>query len=581
MREGAARFYELVDTTGQKWVANTLHPGPREYEALLGHALKEDRWLALTFRSDLRHKGSVASIEAIHLLATAPEKSAARSAAFARIFRDHAVLQRGQKLPVWGFAPPGQQLTVRFGDQSVETVADPSGAWQIELEPLEASFEPERLLLTGASGETLQVVEDLLVGEVWVLGGQSNIAWWLKSSDGGEAAAAQADYPWLRVFDPGWQLPDEPAADTAPGAKWTVCTPQTAGSISAIGFWFAESLHRDFEVPVGLVQTAVSGSYGESWVPREVLKAIAEARPRLDEYQAALEVLPQETERWKAEKASHEAAVAAARETGEKPPQPSYFVNKGPMGPDHYHRPYALFNGRIAPVAPFAARGVVWYQGEGNTQKHRAPYYDDILRGLLTSWRTVWNAPELPFIIVQLPRFVPGIHNDWPMVREIQFEVATQDPHTGLVTTIDLGDPKDIHPRDKELVAERVTRLAEALAYGQPGVATGPLLQSVSKRGETFQLTFSETGEGLRLSDGDTVKGFVFETETGETLPAEARLNGPSTVILTAPGSGTTPVRIRYAAENLPDLNLLNSAGLPAAPFRYELSFADTSHEEL
>ncbi len=497
-----------------------------------------------------------------------------QTAAFARIFRHHAVLQRGKQLPVWGFAPPGQKLTVRFGNQSVETVADPDGAWQTALEPLEASFEPERLILTDASGETLQVVEDLLVGEVWVLGGQSNMAWWLNSSEGGEAAAEQADYPWLRVFDPGWQLPDEPASDAAPGAKWTVCSPATAGRISAIGFWFAEALHRNFEVPVGLVQTAVSGTYGECWVPREVLEAIPEARPRLDEYQAALDVLPQETERWEEEKAIHEAAVAAALEVGEDPPQPSFFVRHGPMGPNHFQRPYALFNGRIAPVAPFSARGVVWYQGEGNTQKPRAPYYDDILRGLLASWRKAWKAPELPFIIVQLPRFVPGIHNDWPMVREKQFEVAREDPHAGLVSTIDLGDPTDIHPRDKEPFAERVTRLALSLAYGQSVVATGPLLQSVSKRGETFELTFSQTGEGLRLSEGDTVRGFVFETETGETLRAEASLSGPNTVTLSAPGSGAAPIRIRYAAENLPDINLINSAGLPAAPFRYELSIA-------
>jgi sialate O-acetylesterase len=496
--------------------------------------------------------------------------------AFARIFRDNAVLQRGKKLPIWGFAPPGQQLTVRFGNQSVATVADPGGSWQIELEPLEASFEPERLILTGASGETLQVVEDLLVGEVWVLGGQSNMAWFLKSSDGGEAAATQANYPWLRVFDPGSQLPNEPARDAASGAKWTVCTPQNAGNTSAIGFWFAEALYHQFQVPVGLVQTAVSGSYGESWVPREVLEAIPEAQPRLDEYQAALEVLPQETERWEAEKAIHDAAVAEALEAGTVPPQPSFFVRHGPMGPNHFQRPYALFNGRIAPVAPFAARGVVWYQGEGNTQKPRAPYYDDILRGLLTSWREAWSTPELPFIIVQLPRFVPEIHNDWPMVREKQFEVAQEDPHTGLVTTIDLGDPNDIHPRDKEPVAERVTRLALSLAYGQSGVATGPLLQSVSQRGESFQLTFSQTGEGLRLSAGDTVKGFVFETETGATLSAEARLTGPDTVTLTAPESGATPVRIRYAAENLPDINLINSAGLPAAPFSHEVFIAET-----
>jgi hypothetical protein len=503
-------------------------------------------------------------------------REVSRAAGFARIFREHAVLQRGCPVPVWGFAEPGEELIVRFAGQSHLTTADSAGRWEVSLNPLKASFEPQALQLFGADGSLIQELSDVLVGEVWVLAGQSNMAWWLQSSDGGEAAAAQADYPWLRVFDPGRQLPDEPATDTAPGAKWTVCTPQTAGSTSAIGFWFAEALHRHFEVPVGLVQTAVSGTYGESWVPREVLEAIPEARPRLGEYQAALGVLPEETKRWEAEKASHEAAVAAAREAGEVPPQPSFFVRHGPMGPNHFHRPYALFNGRIAPVAPFAARGVVWYQGEGNTQKRRAPYYDDILRGLLASWRKAWNSPELPFIFIQLPRFKPGPHNDWPMVREKQFEVAQEDPFTGLVSTIDLGDPDDIHPRDKQPVADRTARMALALVYGLETTAGGPMLQDVERRGEDVLLTFSGTGEGLRLTRGDRPAGFSFETEAGVVIPAKAALDGPERIRLTLPPMETRLIAVRYAAEAVPDVNLINSLGLPAAPFRMPLPPAES-----
>jgi len=569
MREGAARFYTLTDREGRQWVANTAHPGPRQHEAILKQALEENNTLLLRFRSDPRHPGSIAFIDEIRILAPNEISPPIRRPSFARIFRDHMVLQRDRPVPVWGFASSGSQIQIQFGDQLVEATTDEEGRWEASLEPLNASFDGETLKLLDDTGNLVASVQDVLVGEVWVLGGQSNMDWWLESSDGGAAAVESADYPWLRQFDPGWQLPDEPAADVASGAKWVVCSPETAGRFSAIGFWFAERLHKALNVPVGLLKTSVSGTYGESWVPKTVLESIPEAHPRLKEYKEALKKLPEETERWKKEKAAHEAAVAAAKAAGEKPPAPDYFVRKGPMGPDHFHRPYALFNGRIAPVAPYAARGAVWYQGEGNTQKHRAPYYDDILRGLLSSWRKAWRQPDMPFIIVQLPKFIPGKYNDWPMLREKQFEVAMEDPHTGLVTTIDLGDPEDIHPRDKEPVAERVARMASALAYGPIVPATGPLLKTVEKNPNGYLLTFSETGKGLRLTSGDSVKGFHLETASDELIPARARLTGSTTVELTMPDAANTITSIRYAAENVPEVNLVNSEGLPTAPFRF------------
>ena len=512
--------------------------------------------------------GANAAVEAVSGVAA---REVSRAAGFARIFREHAVLQRGCPVPVWGFAGPGEEVTVRFAGQSHRTTADSAGRWEVRLKPLEASFEPRALQLFGADGSLIQELSDILVGEVWVLAGQSNMAWWLQSSDGGAMAAEAADFPWLRSFDPGWQLPDDPAVDTAPVAAWTVCSPKTAGRFSAIGFWFAEQVHKRLEAPVGLLQTSVGGTYGESWVPRQVLESIPGALPRLREYGEALKILPEETERWRKEKADHEAAVAAAREAGKEPPAPGFFVRKGPMGPNHFHRPYALFNGRIAPVAPYAVRGVIWYQGEGNSQKHRAPYYDDLLRGLLSSWREAWKTPDLPFILIQLPRFKPGPHNDWPMIREKQFEVAAMDPFTGLVATIDLGDADDIHPRDKQPVADRAARMALALVYGLETTAGGPMLQNAERRGEDVRLTFSGTGEGLRLTRGDHPAGFSFETEAGVVVPVMAALDGPERIRLTLPPTETRLIAVRYAAEAVPDLNLINSLGLPAAPFRMPL----------
>jgi sialate O-acetylesterase len=205
---------------------------------------------------------------------------------------------------------------------------------------------------------------------------------------------------------------------------------------------------------------------------------------------------------------------------------------------------------------------------------------DDLLRGLLSSWREAWKTPDLPFILIQLPRFKPGPHNDWPMIREKQFEVAAMDPFTGLVATIDLGDADDIHPRDKQPVADRAARMALALVYGLETTAGGPMLQNAERRGEDVRLTFSGTGEGLRLTRGDHPAGFSFETEAGVVVPVMAALDGPERIRLTLPPTETRLIAVRYAAEAVPDLNLINSLGLPAAPFRMPLPPAESPGPE-
>ena len=297
-----------------------------------------------------------------------------------------------------------------------------------------------------------------------------------------------------------------------------------------------------------------------------------EARPRLRDYEKALAILPEETLRWEKEKKEHEDAVAAAKAKNEKPPKPGFFVRKGPMGPDHFHRPYALYNGRIAPIAPFPVKGVVWYQGEGNTQRHRAPYYDDILRELMSSWREAWQDPTLHFLVVQLPRFVPGPNNDWPSVRASQFEVANEDPHASIVVTIDTGDPDRIHPTGKKNVAARVTRAAKAYVYGENIVGGGPCLESAELVGGELVLAFSNAGSGLLVPDGTgSPAGFEISLDGKTFLPAKTRIKQPDEVGIRVDGR-QNPVAVRYAWANLPEVSLTNSEGLPAAPFLHSLA---------
>jgi len=485
----------------------------------------------------------------------------------ARVFSDGVVLQREKPVPIWGWAIPGSTVTVEFAGAARSVSAGADGRWQVVFGPLEASFEPREIRVTTDPVGTPLRVTDVVVGEVWMLAGQSNMEWGLGASDGGPKAASTAHHPWLRLFNPGRQLPDDPAPDLAPNSRWVRCDPATAKTFPALGFWLAAELHARLGVPVGLVRTAVSGTYGESWVPREVLEAIPVARPRLQEYEIALRRFPAEHERWTREKAAHEAVVASALRADTKPPGPDYFVKHGPMGPDHFNRPYALYNGRIAPLAPFALRGVVWYQGEGNTQKNRAPYYGALLDGLFLSWRQAWNEPALPFLLVQLPRFQPGPHNDWPSIRAAQFEAARRDPLVDLVVTIDTGDPQDIHPRDKKPVADRLARLALARVYGRGHVATGPLANAARHHEGSLVVAFDHVGEGLKTTDGAAPKGFELAGADQVFKPAgSAEILGRDQVRLAHPEI-PAPAFVRYAWANLPEINLINNEGLPAAPF--------------
>ena len=563
----AATFYTITAEGGASYVANSATAQVGAHEAFFQQAYAEKKPLYIEFRGVEKHPDSMGFIRRIELvngtMQTAPPAPVAERISVSGMFKDGMVLQRGMLIPVWGWAPPGTEVGVEFCGQKKTGKADAAGRWQAMLEPLEASFKAQVLTVVSA-GFKLRV-SNILVGEVWVLSGQSNMEWWLESADGGKQAAQSADCPWLRYFTPGSQLPETPAKDVSARAAWQVCSPKTAGEFSAVGFWMAQRLHAELNVPIGLIKNAVSGTYGECWVPLEVLKAIPAALPRLEEYQDALRKLPQEQARWKMEKAEWERQSAEAKKNGAPAPESSLFLRKGPMGPNHTMRPYALYNGLVAPLMPYAVRGVVWYQGEGNSQKQRAGYYLEILEGVVGSWRKGWQQAQLPFLIVQLPRFEAGANNDWPQVREAQRQAAIRLPDAHLVVTIDTGDEKAIHPTNKEPVANRVAALALQQIYGKAVQGRAPAPLSAEGDGEALLVRFSDVGGGLTARDGPP-RCFEIAGSDGKFVPATAEIVAPDQIRLSA-SAVRNPAQIRYAYANVPDVNLFSGAGLPVVPF--------------
>ncbi len=465
------------------------------------------------------------------------------------IFGAHMVLQCDRPVPIWGWADPGEQITVEFAGQKKSQTTAANGQWRVTLEPLAASHEPRVLRVQGANTKRSLRFADVLVGEVWVLGGQSNMGWPLEKSAGGDLARTRADYPWLRIFSqaPNQGVADTPAPDVRSGA-WRACRPENAGSISGVGFFFAEALHPQLRVPIALVNTAMGGTWIESWIDPPTLQTLPGARP-------------------------YEEMIARARaEVAEGKKK----LEESMLGPFAFRRPGGLYYGKVAPLQPFAIRGVLWYQGEGNANAQMAPHYDAMLSALIASWRRDWQQGDFPFLIVQLPAFgEKSPAASWPLLREMQLRVSREVKNTGLVVTIDTGERANIHPADKQPVGARAARLACALAYGGAMDGTGPQLEAHAITGGAVTLRFSHVGGGLK-SPGGAPKGFEICGVDRKFVPALARIDGPETVSVWSPHV-PRPIAVRYAWAAVPECNLLGGDGLPASPGRTDNFAAETA----
>jgi sialate O-acetylesterase len=471
------------------------------------------------------------------LLAFAALTSAAVQGAelrLAAVFGNHMVLQRDQAVPVWGRAVAGDEVRVTFAGQEHTATTDTEGRWLVRLNAMPASETPRELVV--ACIEEKIVCNDVLVGEVWCASGQSNMGWNLAKTSGGEETAAAADDPLLRLARVAGQIAPEPVDDLAK-CTWARCTPEMAAHASAVAFHFGHELRRSLKVPVGVLTSAYPASTCQAWIPSAAL--------------AADPVLANYLTEWDRRIAAYDSALA-------KPPDAKAPANaEPPRDPRQVQmRPAVLFNGMIRPLVPFAIRGVIWYQAEGNNGD---PNLERCFTTLVTSWRDAWQQSRLPFLFVQLPRY-GGFR---PETRDAQARCAQSVPETAMVVTIDLGDPDDIHPRDKEPVGIRLALKARGLVYGEDVVHSGPELEEIRRDAAALVVSFNHA-DGLSARGGP-VSGFEIAGDDGMFHPATAVIE--SGAVRLQADTVPAPTRARYAWAGVPDANLFNAAGLPAAPF--------------
>lgn len=472
------------------------------------------------------------------------------------IFSDHLVLQRDTAVPVWGWADPGEDVSVSLAGRSVQTRAGADGRWRLNLGPL--STGPAGTLTV--RGRNTLVIQDVLVGEVWLGSGQSNMAMTVTRAKDADVETAAARFPLIRMFKE--ESPSAATPQTEGKGRWLVCSPETVGGFSAALYFFGRELHRELQVPVGLINSSVGGTPIESWIAPELQESKQELKAALDAQSAATPKI--DPAKAKADYAQalekYKVAKARAKADGKAAPRPP----RDPVAMSERKTSYGqLFNGKVAPLVPYTLKGMLWYQGEANSADTRAPLYVHQLSALVTDWRARWG-DELPFAWVQLPNFNRA-GEGWPLMRESMMKTLAL-PNTGMAITIDIGEAGNIHPANKQEVGRRLSLWALGNVYGRKVAATsGPLPAGHEIKGAEVIVTLSHA-DGLKTRDGGAVKGLQLAGTDKQWKPATAKIDGSKLIVSSA--EVAAPVALRYAWHDNPETNLVNGADLPAAPFR-------------
>jgi sialate O-acetylesterase len=473
-------------------------------------------------------------------------------------FTSHMVLQCDLKVPVWGTAGPGEEVTVEFAGQKKTARADADGQWRVNLDALKVSAEGRMFTVTGSHTPQPIQLEDVLVGEVWLASGQSNMdftvalteKYYFAGVTNEAAAVAAANYPRLRMFSGEWTRSYTPCNTVA--GTWKVCTPENVREFSAVGYFFARDLQKELNVPVGIVTLTYGASTAQAWIRREAIAAQPKLKPVLDDFDAKVKAWVPPTEE---ELKQWQAAADRAKAAGKRPPR------RPKSNPDQdQHNPTVLFNGMIAPIVPFAIRGVLWYQGESITgPRDLFPLWNETL---ITDWRKLWGR-DLPFYFCQLAAL--RNNSNGPQVREWQAE-ALKLPKTAMAVTIDIGDEQNVHPKNKQDVGDRLARIALANIYDRKIEYSGPVYESWQVEGGAIRLKFSHPGGGLVAKNGP-LQTFEIAAADKKFVPANAKIDNDTVLVSSA--SVTNAVAARYAWSSYPaGCNLYNAAGLPAPPFR-------------
>jgi len=467
------------------------------------------------------------------------------------LISDHMVLQQGMPVRIWGVADPGEPVKVDFQGQSVTVKAAENGKWTVWLKPLVAAGPLEMTI--NSIG-----IKDVLVGEVWLGSGQSNMEFRLQTAVNHEEEIARADYPMIHLFQVKRLVADQPADDVA--GTWQVCSPDSAKGFSAVEYFFGRNLQQNLHVPMGLIESDWGGTPAQSWTSKEAMESDPALKFVADYWEKVLADYPAAKEKYDTTTLpAWNQAVAEAKAAGKtvpgRPPAP-------PQGPGHPNQPAGLYNGMIAPLVPYAIRGAIWYQGESNASEREAYKYRRLFGAMIEDWRNRWGQGDFPFLFVQLANF--KTNGLWPVLRESQTETLRL-ANTGMAVIIDIGESRDIHPKNKQDVGLRLSLAARALAYQQQVEYSGPMFQTAVPESGTMRVYLTHS-EGMQARGGGAIMGFEIAGADGNYVPAEVKVDG-NTLMVTG-GQVANPVSVRYAWADDPVCNLANQAGLPASPFR-------------
>jgi sialate O-acetylesterase len=445
-----------------------------------------------------------------------------------KVIASHMVLQQKMALPIWGTADAGEAVTVSIGDNTASATAGADGKWSIKLKPMTAGG-PHELVVKGKNEIKLT---DILIGEVWVASGQSNMEWPVSLSTNAQEEIAAAKYPNIRLFHVRKTPAVTPQDEVVLDRDWSECSPETIGNFSAVAYFFGREIHKDLNVPVGLINTSWGGSAIEPWTPIVGFESVESLKPVAEQV--------------KAQQAKPEGV----------PPN---------MGAASH-----LYNGMIRGIVPFGIRGALWYQGESN--RGQGVGYEQRMHALINGWRSVWAEGDFPFLFVQIApfKYVKPPMTDPQFLLPQLWEAQTKTlamKNTGMAVTTDITNLDDIHPQNKQDVGKRLALWALAQTYGKKDlVYSGPLYKSMKVEGNKIRIDFDHVGGGLKSRDGKPLSWFTIAGKEGEFVDATAVIDGKSVIV--SSNAIATPDAVRFGWNELAEPNLMNVDGLPAGPFR-------------
>lgn len=483
------------------------------------------------------------------------------------LFGENMVLQAGVKDPVWGTADPHQKVTVTLGAAQASATASAAGRWKVELGPLQPGGPYEMTV----AGKNTIVIHNVLVGQVWICSGQSNMTfsvgrqlnWWETGVRHYRKVIASAHYPQIRMFTVAQTVAGKPQTNVA--GQWQITSPETVADFSAVGYFFGLDLFRSLHEPIGLIHSSWGGTPAGSWTPLAMLKSNPKFADILSRWQKQDQAYPAEIAHYNEALRKWEQATKVAEAAG-NPMPPAPHLPRDPRS-DPW-RPASLYNAMIAPLIPYRIKGVIWYQGEANVT--RPIQYRTLFPDMIRDWRKAWGEGNFPFLFVQLSSFQTVFPpRSWPLLREAQLMTLSL-PKTAMTVTIDIGAPAMIHPRNKQEVGRRLALAARAIAYNQKVIYSGPIYSSMQVEGDKIRLHFTHLGGGLvagsHLGTSRFLVGFEIAGANRKFFGASAKIEGNTVVVESK--LVPHPVAVRYGWQAFPICNLYNEAGLPASPFR-------------